>query len=66
MVESIEVRLVLSCFFPWPFLGGVVWVWVRWLVFAGQVEDDIRAQWVAWGLRLLGALEVGTVGRGTT
>ena len=40
-------------------------VQVWWLVFAGQVEDEIRPQWVAQGLRIPGALVVELVGQDT-
>ena len=60
-VGSIEVQQWLSRFFPWAFLGGAVWVQVWWLVFAGQVEDEIRPQWVAHGLILPRELAVGRV-----
>ena len=53
---SIEVMRYLSHSCPWPFLGGAVWVLVRWLVFAGWVEDEIQPKWVVWGLRLPGGI----------
>ena len=34
--------------------------------FLGRVEDEIRSQSVAWGLRLSRALAVGWVDQGTT
>ena len=45
---------------------GVRWCGVRWLVFAGRVEDEIRPQWVAQRLRLPGALVVEPVDQSTT
>ena len=39
---------------------------VWWLVFASQVEDEIRPQWVARGLRLPRALVVELVDQDTT
>ena len=39
---------------------------VRWLVFAGRVEDEIRLQWVARGLRLPRELVIEPVDPGTT
>ena len=44
----------------------MVWVWVRWLVFVGQVEDEIQLQWVAQGLILLRELMVELVDQDTT
>ena len=39
---------------------------VRWLVFVGRVEGETRLQWVAWVLKLLGALVVELVDQDTT
>ena len=45
--------------FEWGGVGAVVG-------FCGTGGDEIRPQWVAWGLILPGALAVGPVDQGTT